>query len=73
MVQQITSLVVLFLPIGIEKISVLFLGNVWGYMPLIVLGIIGISTHKLWLRNIYHRFMQRRYINMEGFRASRNF
>ncbi len=73
MVQQIVSLVVLFLPIAIEKISVLLLGNVWGYMPLIVLGLIGLITHKLWLRNIYERFMQRRYINMEGFRASRNF
>ena len=27
-------------------------------------------THPLWLRNIYKRFMQRRYENMEGFRAS---
>ena len=27
-------------------------------------------AHPLWLRNIYKRFMQRRYENMEGFRAS---
>jgi hypothetical protein len=27
-------------------------------------------THPLWLRNIYKRFMKRRYENMEGFRAS---
>lgn len=39
---------------------------------LIILGI-GIAftlTHPLWLRNIYKRFMKRRYENMEGFRAS---
>lgn len=38
----------------------------------IILGI-GLAftlTHPLWLRNIYKRFMQRRYENMEGFRAS---
>ena len=39
---------------------------------LIILGI-GLAftlTHPLWLRNIYKRFMARRYENMEGFRAS---
>lgn len=72
MMQSIISMIVLFLPIAIEKVSVLLLGPTWGYMPLITLGIIGIATHRLWLRNIYHRFMLRRYVNMEGFRASRN-
>ena len=47
-------------------------GPVWGYMPLILLGIAGIATHRAWLRNIYQRFMLRRFENMEGFRASRN-
>jgi hypothetical protein len=39
---------------------------------LIILGIgLGFTlTHPLWLRNIYKRFMKRRYENMEGFRAS---
>ena len=72
MMQQVISLVVLFLPIALEKISVLLLGPVWGYMPLIGLGIAGIATHRFWLRNIYHRFMLRRHANMEGFRASRH-
>lgn len=70
--QQIVSMVVLFLPIGLEKLGVWIMGPVWGYMPMIALGLAGIATHKLWLRNIYKRFMQRRYINMEGYRASRN-
>lgn len=71
MIQSIISICALFLPICIEKISILLLGNVWGYLPLIVLGAIGLATHPLWLKNIYHRFMLRRYENMEGFRASR--
>lgn len=70
--QQIVSMVVLFLPIALEKLLVLLLGDVWGYVALIVVGCIGIATHRLWLRNIYERFMARRYANMDGFRASRN-
>lgn len=72
MMQNIISIVVLFLPIGLEKICVLLLGPVWGYMPLILLGIIGMATHRMWLRNIYRRFMLRRFENMEGFRASKH-
>ncbi len=30
-----------------------------------------ILTSNLWLKNVYHRFMKRRYLNMEGFRDSR--
>ena len=70
--QQIVSMVLLFLPIGIEKLSTILLGDPWGYIFLMSLGVIGIITHKIWLRNIYQRFMSRRYINMEGFRSSRN-
>lgn len=72
MMQSIISIVALFLPIAIERLSVLLLGPVWGYIPLIMLGLIGLATHRVWLRNIYHRLMFRRYENMEGFRASRN-
>ena len=61
----------LFLPIGIEKFGLLLLGEPWGYVLLIAFGIVGLATHRLWLQNIYTRFMQRRYVNMDGFRASR--
>ena len=70
--QNIISIVILFLPIAFEKVSVLLLGPVWGYIPLILLGLVGIATHRYWLRNIYQRFMRQRHENMEGFRASRN-
>ena len=70
--QQIVAMVVLFLPIGLERLSVWLMGPVWGYTPMMALGLAGICTHKIWLRNIYKRFMNRRYVNMEGFRASRN-
>ena len=70
--QQIVATLILFLPIGLEKAATALLGNPWGYIFLAALGIIGIATHQLWLRNVYQRFMARRYKNMEGFRASRN-
>lgn len=70
--QQIISMVMLFMPIALEKACVLMLGDVWGYMLLVAIGAIGICTHKLWLRNIYTRLMVRRYVNMDGFRSSRN-
>ncbi|MCR5851100.1 MAG: DUF5687 family protein [Bacteroidaceae bacterium] len=70
--QQIVAMLILFLPIGLEKAATALLGNPWGYIFLAVLGIAGIATHQLWLRNVYQRFMARRYKNMEGFRASRN-
>lgn len=35
------------------------------------MGLIFIITSRLWLKNVYQRFMQRRYTNMEGFRDSR--
>lgn len=72
MMQQIISIAVLFLPILFEKACVLLFGDIWGYLLLMAIGTIGICTHKIWLRNIYTRLMARRYVNLEGFRSSRN-
>lgn len=38
---------------------------------LIAIGVAFIATSKWWLMNVYHRFMKRRYKNMEGFHDSR--
>ena len=70
--QNIFSMLIFFLPIGLEKAATAILGEPWGYIFLAILGIAGIVTHQYWLRNVYKRFMVRRYKNMEGFRASRN-
>ena len=70
--QQIVSLIALFVPIGIENLGILAFGPVWGYAPMIALGIAGITLAPVWLRATYRRMMARRYINMEGFRATRN-
>lgn len=70
--QQIASMVALFVPIGIENLGRFALGQIGGYVLMIVLGIIGIVSMPLWLRSTYNRMMARRYVNMEGFRATRN-
>lgn len=69
--QNIISMTLMFAPIAIERLSVTFLGYTWGYVLLIALGTIGLATHRQWLRYTYNHFMQRRYVNMEGFRATR--
>lgn len=43
-------------------------------ITLVILAAIGVgfmATSHFWLKNVYNRFMQRRYKNMEGFRDSR--
>lgn len=49
--------------------------NFWGPTVtawiLIAVGAGFILTSRFWLKNVYHRFMKRRYKNMEGFRDSR--
>ena len=41
------------------------------YLCLSVVGLIGIATHRLWIRNVYVRMMARRHENLEGFRTSK--
>lgn len=41
------------------------------YSVMLTIGMIFIATHNLWLKNIYKRLMKRKYINMDGFRTSR--
>lgn len=41
------------------------------YLILLLMGLPGIALHKWWIENIYRRFRQRRYANMEGFRNTR--
>ena len=70
--QKMVTLAIFLVPVGIERLSIKLLGEQWGYLTMICLGAIGFATHKIWLRNIYKRFMVRRYVNMEGYRATRN-
>ncbi len=68
--QVIVDLMVMFIPV----IFILLLENIFSEdtvcLILLVIGILFIAFHHLWIKNIYMRFMRRRYKNMEGFRAT---
>ncbi len=70
--QQVMGLLVLFLPLGLERLALLTLGSPLAYVLLMTMGLVGLTTHRLWLKGIYDNFMAHRYVNMEGFRASKN-
>ena len=69
--QIIVSMVALFLPM-IIMYALMVLVPDYSSLILGLLGVIGIALNPLWLRNVYNRFMARRYVNMDGFRSSRN-
>lgn len=60
---------------GVPLLLNLLFTSLWGPTVtawiLIVVGAGFILTSRFWLRNVYVRFMKRRYKNMEGFRDSR--
>ena len=60
-----------FLPFMIESTLLLFFSQEITNIIFIIIGGGFILTHNLWIKNIYKRFMKRRYKNMEEFRASR--
>lgn len=70
--QMIFSSVALFVPIIIMQVLIVLFSRpvCAGIMALV--GLAGVLLSPWWLRNIYRRFMLRRYQNMEGFRTSRD-
>lgn len=70
-VQMLMSFAALFIPMFIMYALIELLGESTGSIVMIVLGAIGTILHPLWLRNIYNRFMKKRYKIMDGFRNSR--
>ena len=69
--QNIISLVAMGVPVLIGLALKGAFGETWMAVIVMVIGIAFIATSNLWIMNVYKRFMQRRYINMEGFRDSR--
>lgn len=69
--QNLISLIGLGLPILIGFSLKAVMGEAASEWLLLAVGLAFTLTSSLWLRNVYRRFMARRYINMEGFRDSR--
>ncbi len=68
-VQILLSFAVFIVPITlVQMLEAVFPVRVaWSVMAAI--GLAGLATHRLWLRNIYRRMMARKYKNMEAFHA----
>lgn len=65
------QMITLIVPNIIARCLQLLLGDTITYIFMTFVGIAFIATSKIWLRNIYNRFMKRRYVNLEHFRATR--
>ena len=59
------------IPVILDSLLTALFSETIAYTLLMVIGLAFITTHNLWIKNIYNRFMKRRYENMEAFRSSR--
>jgi hypothetical protein len=59
-----------FAPVIVIRPLIALFSETTAMLVILVIGLGFTLTHPLWLRNIYRRFMRRRYENMEGFRSS---
>lgn len=69
--QTVVGLSALSLPAVVMPSAYSLLGETATSVLMTVAGIVVIITNKLWIRNIYLRYMKRRYVNMEGFRSTK--
>lgn len=69
--QVVVQMIVFMIPMVLVSMLQSFFGVTTSYVIMFIIGSAFIATHPLWLRNIYCRFMKKRYTNMESFRATR--
>ena len=70
-VQVVVNMAALFLPPLLVGLLPLLLGETTAYIVILCVGLFFIATSKYWIRSIYNKMMRRRYVNLEGFRATR--
>ena len=69
--QMIIMALAMGVPLILDSLFTTLFSETVAYTLLTVIGSAFIATHNIWIKNIYNRFMKRRYENMEAFRASR--
>jgi len=69
--QVVVEMGCLFVPMAFVSILQFFWSNTASYFIMLALGIVFIATHRLWLRNIYHRMMKKKYQLLSGYHSSR--
>lgn len=70
-VQLVAGIGVYLVPMILVSVLQSAFSDTVGYTVMMVIGLAFIATHKWWLRNIYNRWMKRRYDIMAALRASR--
>lgn len=66
--QSLLSFFAIGFPLIFNSILRSFFGEIIAEISVLSIGLILVLTSNLWIKNIYHRFMKRRYTNMEKFR-----
>ncbi|MCR5679579.1 MAG: DUF5687 family protein [Prevotella sp.] len=69
--QLVIELVGMFVPMILVAVVLLAFEEDTAYLILALVGLVFTLLHPLWLRGIYSRLMRRKYVNLEGFHASR--
>ncbi len=69
--QNIIAFAAFFVPFLIAMPLQLMLGETGAQWAMIAIGLAFVFTSRWWIKDVYRRFMRRRYKNMEGFRDSR--
>ena len=70
-IQVIAEMICMFVPVILVSLLQNLLSDTWANTIMLLLGLGFMLTSNLWLKNIYRRFMARRYANLEAFRATR--
>ncbi|MBQ4023489.1 MAG: hypothetical protein II612_05755 [Prevotella sp.] len=65
------EMIAMFAPVAIIAVLNLLCTPTCANIIMLLIGLSFVVTHKLWIRNIYDRFMKRRYQNIESFRNTR--
>lgn len=69
--QNLVSFACFFLPVALYMGLNTVFGETITQWVLLALGLLFTCTAHYWIKNVYNRFMKRRYINMEGFRDTK--
>ncbi len=69
--QSLVSIVTFGLPLGLYTLLNALCGATVSAWIMIITGVVFVATSHIWIKNVYKRFMKRRYKNMEGFRDTR--
>jgi hypothetical protein len=68
--QLIVTLIAFFAPIAVVSICQWLLSETVAYIVISAIGLAFTLTYPLWLHNVYHRMMRRKYDNLDGFHST---